>query len=177
MNLKDVRQIQVKRQKRHRVGRGQGSGWGTTSGRGNKGAGQRSGNRIRLHFEGGQMPIYRRLPKKGFTNASFKQIYHVVNVGDLERVCEAGATVDLDVLKKLGFAPKKAKHLKILGWGELAKSVHLKAHAVSEGARGKIEAAGGSIEVLPTHTPHRAKGVKRDATKRSARDEAPGSAS
>ncbi len=83
MNLEDVRRIKVKRQKRHRVGRGQGSGWGTTSGRGHKGAGQRSGNVIRLHFEGGQMPIYRRLPKKGFSNAVFKLSYHVVNIGDL----------------------------------------------------------------------------------------------
>ena len=91
MKLTDVRKIQVDRRKRHRVGRGQGSGWGTTSGRGNKGAGQRSGTRFRLRFEGGQMPLYRRLPKKGFTNAPFRLRYHVVNVGDLETRFEAGA--------------------------------------------------------------------------------------
>jgi large subunit ribosomal protein L15 len=164
MNLSDVYGIRVKRKKRHRVGRGQGSGWGTTSGRGNKGAGQRSGNVIRLHFEGGQMPIYRRLPKKGFSNAPFKLVYHVVNVGDLEKVCEAGATVDLDALKKVGYAPKKAKFLKVLGWGEISKALQIRAHAVSKGARAKIEAASGSIEILPAEREHRPKGVKKART-------------
>ena len=164
MNLDDVRRIKVKRQKRRRVGRGQGSGWGTTSGRGHKGAGARSGNRIRLHFEGGQMPIHRRLPKKGFTNAPFKLTYHVVNVGDLEKICEAGATVDLDALKAVGFAPKKAKFLKILGWGEISKSLKVTAHAVSAGARKKIEDASGSIELVPTHAEHRPRGVKKTKT-------------
>lgn len=166
MNLEDVRRIKVKRQKRHRVGRGQGSGWGTTSGRGNKGAGSRSGNRHRLHFEGGQMPIYRRLPKKGFTNAPFKLTYHVVNVGDLERTCEAGSIVDLEALKAVGFAPKKAKYLKILGWGDIAKGVQIRAHAVSSGARQKIEAAGGAIEILPARTEHRPKGIPKPALER-----------
>lgn len=161
MNLDDVRRIKVKRTKRRRVGRGQGSGWGTTSGRGHKGAGSRSGNRIRLHFEGGQMPIHRRLPKKGFTNAPFKLTYHVVNVGDLEKICEAGAKVDLDALKEVGYAPKKAKFLKILGWGEVSKALQITAHAVSAGARAKVEAASGSIELVPTHVQHRPRGVKK----------------
>ncbi|MFV1958812.1 MAG: 50S ribosomal protein L15 [Planctomycetota bacterium] len=164
MNLQDVRRIKVKRQKRHRVGRGQGSGWGTTSGRGHKGAGQRSGNTIRLHFEGGQMPIYRRLPKKGFTNAAFKLRYHAVNVGDLDRRFEAGSTVDLDALKHVGLAPKKAKYLKILGWGEMSHRLLVRAHAVSEGARKKIEAASGSIELLETRPAPRPKGVKKTRT-------------
>ena len=81
MNLDDVRRIKIPRQKKHRVGRGSGSGWGVTSGRGNKGAGSRSGERFRLRFEGGQMPIYRRLPKKGFNNGRFQVEFHAVNVG------------------------------------------------------------------------------------------------
>ena len=161
MDLKDVKRIKVHRKSRKRVGRGQGSGWGTTSGRGHKGAGQRSGNVKRLHFEGGQMPLYRRLPKKGFSNATFKLRYHVVNVGDLESRFEAGATVDLDTLKAVGLAPKKAKFLKILGWGELTKALSVKAHAVSDGARKKLEAAPGSVELIPTRPAPRPRGVKK----------------
>lgn len=171
MDLQDVRRIKVLRQKRHRVGRGQASGWGTTSGRGHKGAGQRSGNTIRLHFEGGQMPIHRRLPKKGFSNAPFKLRYHVVNVGDLERRFDAGATVDLDGLKAVGLAPKKAKLLKILGWGDLTKLLSVKTHAVSKGARRKVETASGSVELIPTHRTHRPRGETKahaEASKRSA---------
>ena len=161
MDLQDVRKIKVAREQRKRVGRGQGSGWGTTSGRGHKGAGQRSGNVIRLHFEGGQMPIYRRLPKKGFSNMPFKLRYHVVNVGDLEKRCEAGAHVDLDALKAVGLAPKKAKFLKILGWGEVTKALTVTAHAVSAGARKKIETASGSVSILPTRPASRPRGVKK----------------
>ena len=164
MDLQDVRKIKVKRKSRKRVGRGQGSGWGTTSGRGHKGQGQRSGNVIRLHFEGGQMPIYRRLPKKGFSNMPFKLRYHVVNVGDLEKRCESGAHVDLEALKTVGLAPKKAKFLKILGWGELTKALTVSAHAVSEGARKKIEGASGSVSILRTRPAPRPRGVKKQRT-------------
>ena len=107
------------------------------------------------------MPIYRRLPKKGFSNMPFKLRYHVVNVGDLEKRCESGAHVDLDALKGIGLAPKKAKFLKILGWGELSKTLTVTAHAVSEGARKKIEGASGSVTILPTRTPSRPRGVKK----------------
>ena len=161
MDLQSVKQIKVKRQKRRRVGRGQGSGWGTTSGRGHKGAGQRSGNVIRLHFEGGQMPIYRRLPKKGFSNAPFKLRYHVVNVGDLEGRFESGAEVDLEQLKAIGLAPKKAKHLKILGWGDISKSLTIKAHAISDGAKKKVEDASGTVELIDPRPAYRPRGVKK----------------
>lgn len=171
MDLRDVRKIKVARKKRHRVGRGQGSGWGTTAGRGHKGQGQRSGNVIRLHFEGGQMPIYRRLPKKGFSNSPFKLRYHVVNVGDLEHRCEAGAAVDLEALKAVGLAPKKAKFLKILGWGEVTKALTVSAHAVSEGARRKIEAASGSVSILRTRPAPRPRGVKKQRPAANARGE------
>ncbi len=164
MNLSDVNKIKVKRKKRHRVGRGQGSGWGTTSGRGHKGAGQRSGTRFRLQFEGGQMPLYRRLPKKGFTNAKFKVTYHAVNVGDLEKVFEAGDEVNLDIVKSRGLAPKKAKFFKVLGYGDLTKKLVITAHGVSAGAKTKIEEAGGSVELLPTRTEYRERGVRKDGT-------------
>jgi len=168
MDLQDVRKIRVKRRKKMRVGRGPGSGWGKTSGRGHKGAGQRSGNRIRLLFEGGQMPLYRRLPKKGFSNARFKVSYYAVNVGDLERALESGASVDLDTLKQVGLAPKKAKFLKILGFGDLSKSFTISAHGASKGAREKIEKAGGSVTLLPVETEYRPKGVKKDLSARDA---------
>ena len=125
MNLDDVKKIKVPRKKRKRVGRGPGSGWGTTAGRGNKGAGQRSGNRHRLRFEGGQMPLYRRLPKMGFSNARFKVDMHVVNVGDLQEVFEVGANVDVEALKKSGLLPKRAEFVKILGFGDLDKALNI----------------------------------------------------
>jgi large subunit ribosomal protein L15 len=161
MNLDDVRKIKIPRSKRHRVGRGPGSGWGTTAGRGNKGAGQRSGTRFRLRFEGGQMPLYRRLPKKGFTNSRFRTTFHVVNVGDLEAAFEAGSVVDLDALKRSRLVPKRAEFVKVLGFGDLTKALSIRAHGVSVGARTKVEAAGGSIEMLPTETEMRAKGVRK----------------
>ncbi|MDA1193598.1 MAG: 50S ribosomal protein L15 [Planctomycetota bacterium] len=170
MNLDDVKKIKVKRGKKHRVGRGSGSGWGKTAGRGNKGAGQRSGTSFRLRFEGGQMPLYRRLPKKGFTNARFSVDLHVVNVGSLEKVFEAGAKVDLDTLKKVGLAPKRAKYLKILGFGDLSKKLAIVANATSDGARTKIEGAGGSIELHPTSTEMRPKFVKKGAAGAPSRE-------
>jgi large subunit ribosomal protein L15 len=161
MNLDDVKKIKVARSKRHRVGRGAGSGWGKTSGRGHKGAGQRSGTRFRLRFEGGQMPLYRRLPKKGFTNARFKLDMHVVNVGDLEEAYDSGAKVDLASLKAVGLLPKRASFVKVLGFGELSKSLVFECHGVSAGAKEKIEAANGSIALLPTATEMRERGVKK----------------
>jgi large subunit ribosomal protein L15 len=148
MNLNDVRAIRVARKKRHRVGRGVGSGWGTTAGRGNKGQHSRTGSRIRLRFEGGQMPIYRRLPKKGFSNARFKLVYHVVNVGDLDRAFDAGATVSMETVKAAGLAPKRARHLKVLGFGDLTKALTVRAHAMSEGARKKVMDASGSVDLV-----------------------------
>lgn len=175
MNLEDVRKIRVRRKKRMRVGRGQGSGWGTTSGRGHKGAGQRSGNRIRLRFEGGQMPLYRRLPKMGFTNARFKLRYYVVNVGELERTFDADTPINLATIQQAGLAPKRAEYLKILGTGELSKAFVIEAHAISDGAKKKVEEAGGSITLLPARTEYRERGVKKSgaaATPTKNEDEA-----
>jgi large subunit ribosomal protein L15 len=163
MNLSDVAKITVHRRKTHRIGRGQGSGWGTTSGRGNKGQGSRTGSKDRLRFEGGQMPLYRRLPKKGFTNAPFKTVYHVVNVQDLEKLFEAGATIDLAAIQAVGLAPKNARFLKVLGQGDLTKALTIRAHGVSGAARTKVEGAKGSLTILPTHITHRPKGTKKGA--------------
>lgn len=166
MELKDVSTIRVPRKNRNRIGRGPGSGWGVTAGRGYNGQGKRTGKKRRLRFEGGQMPLYRRLPKKGFANHAFKQTYHVVNVGELETFFAPGATVDLGAIQALGLAPKKAKHLKILGFGTLNKQLNVQAHGVSGGAREKIEAAKGTLEILTIRVAHREKGVKAaDATK------------
>jgi large subunit ribosomal protein L15 len=161
MRLQDVCAIRLHRKKKHRVGRGRGSGWGVTAGRGNKGAGSRTGTRRRLRFEGGQMPLYRRLPKRGFTNAPFQVAFHVVNVGDLENAFEAGAVVDIDSVKGVHLAPKKARFLKVLGFGEVKKALKVRAHGASAGAKEKVEKAGGSFEVLPTSVTRRPKGVKR----------------
>jgi large subunit ribosomal protein L15 len=148
MELKDVRKIRIPRKNRNRIGRGPGSGWGVTAGRGYKGQGKRTGKKRRLRFEGGQMPIYRRLPKKGFRNAAFKVTYHVVNVGQLEEAFPAGARVDLDALKAAGLAPKKAKMLKVLGFGEITKALTVVCHGASAGARTKVEGSKGKVEVL-----------------------------
>ena len=161
MDLSDVRRIRVPRKDPKRIGRGPGSGWGVTAGRGTKGQHSRTGEGRRLRFEGGQMPLYRRLPKKGFGNSRFRVEYHVVNVGDLDRAFPVGAVVDLDALKASGLAPKKARFLKVLGFGETKKALSIRAHGASAGARGKVEAAGGTVEILPVRVEHRPKGVPK----------------
>jgi large subunit ribosomal protein L15 len=148
MNLPDVYGIKVYRTQRRRVGRGWGSGEGKTSGRGEKGAGRRSGTRFRLRFEGGQMPLYRRLPKKGFSNHAFRVRYLGVNVGDLEKNFDTGAVIDLDALRSHHMVPKSTKLWKLLGDGTPTKAFTVKAHAASAGAKQKLEAAGGSLQIL-----------------------------
>ncbi len=164
MELNDVRTIRVPRKNRNRIGRGPGSGWGVTAGRGYKGQGKRTGTKRRLRFEGGQMPLYRRLPKKGFANHAFKLRYHVVNVAELEIAFASGATVDLAAIQGLGLAPKKAKYLKLLGFGSLTRALNVRCHAVSGGAKEKIEGAKGSVAILPVRAVHREKGVKAGGT-------------
>jgi len=134
------------RSARHRVGRGIGSGWGKTSGRGQKGAGARAGNRRRAWFEGGQMALQRRLPKFGFKNP-FRVERQVVNVGVLANF-EKGTTIDAAMLAGVGLIPSAELPLKVLAEGELAIPLTIRAHAVSAAARRKIEAAGGTIEIV-----------------------------
>ena len=134
--------------KRKRIGRGPGSGTGKTSGKGHKGQRSRSGGGVPPGFEGGQMPLRRRLPKRGFTNI-FRKEFAEVNVRDLERVFDAGATVDLDALKSNGLVPNRLKDgVKILGHGELTKKFTVHAHKFTDGAKRKIEAVGGAVEVI-----------------------------
>lgn len=134
--------------RRKRVGRGESSGWGRTSGRGEKGAGQRAGNSTRPGFEGGQMPLIRKLPKRGFSNDRHRISYLVVNVADLNRF-DDGATVDLDAIFGAGLANGGGfNRVKILGQGTLEKKLSVKAHAFSASAKAQIEGKGGSCEVV-----------------------------
>lgn len=145
MELHTLRPPKGSKKARRRLGRGTGSGRGKTSGRGHKGAGQRSGFRRKAVREGGQMPLHRRLPKHGFTNI-FKKEWQIVNVSDLTR-CEPGEVTG-ETLKAAGLIKKLDVPIKILGNGELQKAYTVKAAAFSKTALEKIEAAGGKAEVV-----------------------------
>ncbi|MFO8043390.1 MAG: 50S ribosomal protein L15 [Alkalispirochaeta sp.] len=132
------------RQKK-RIGRGSGSGTGKTSGKGHKGQNARSGGGVRPGFEGGQMPLYRRIARRGFSNYPFKVEYLPVNLDRLSSAFDAGATVDLAALKAAGLVSRNAVYVKILGRGEIDKALTLTGLRVSAGAQAKIEAAGGSV--------------------------------
>ena len=134
--------------KARRVGRGVGSGLGKTSGRGTKGQNSRSGGGVRLGFEGGQMPLVRRLPRRGFNNAMFRKEYSVINVSDLEKF-NANTVVTVELLQENGIINKVAPYgLKVLGNGKLTKALTVKANKFSESAIQKINEAGGKAEVL-----------------------------
>jgi large subunit ribosomal protein L15 len=138
----------VPTKKAWRKGRGPGSGNGKTGGRGHKGQNARSGGGVRIGFEGGQMPAYRRLPKRGFNNARFATEYAIVNLSDLEKLFDNGAVVDLVALVEANVISKPLDGLKVLGNGNLTKKLTVKAHKISEAAKAKIEAAGGTVEVI-----------------------------
>jgi large subunit ribosomal protein L15 len=130
-----------------RLGRGRGSGTGKTSGKGVKGQKARPGHHgARLAFEGGQMPMPRRIPKRGFKNP-FRIEAFPINVATLDKIFEAGATVDLAALRAKGLVPKLVEHVKILGEGEITKQLTIKAYRASATAKEKIEKAGGTVEV------------------------------
>lgn len=147
MDLKTVTKKGTKHLDVFRVGRGIGSGLGKTCGRGHKGWGQRSGAPRRPGYEGGQMPIYRRVPKRGFTNARFRTDYTIINVGDLAAF-DAGTTVDLDAVLGKGLASLNTPLLKVLGNGTLDRGLTVRAQKFSRSAAEKIKAAGGTIVVL-----------------------------
>jgi large subunit ribosomal protein L15 len=131
-----------------RLGRGRGSGKGKTSGKGVKGQKARPGHHgARFAFEGGQMPMPRRVPKRGFKNPNRVAMFPI-NVATLEQVFDAGATVDVAALRARGLLPKLAEYIKILGEGELTKKLTIKAHGVSATAKDKVEKVGGSVEVI-----------------------------
>ena len=133
---------------RKRIGRGHGSGSGKTSGRGHKGAGSRSGYSRRPAFEGGQMQYFRRIAKRGFSNADFKIVYHIVNLDSLAQRFESGATVDATSLVEAGLIRNFKNPIKILGNGDLAIALNVTADKFSASAVKKIEAAGGSVTVI-----------------------------
>ena len=143
MNLADVRAAYIPRRKRKRVGRGIGSGHGKTCGRGHKGQQSRAGGGTRPGFEGGQMPLFRRLPKRGFNNAKFRTVFAIVNVGQLESAFDEGSTVDAAAIRAARLVNAKTGPIKILGSGELTKKLNVTADRFSKSAISKIEAAGG----------------------------------
>ena len=147
MRLHDLKPRPGAKHRRKRLGQGESSGHGKTSGRGGKGQTARSGSSIRIGFEGGQMPLIRRIPKRGFNNARFTKQFIAVNVGELNQF-DDGARVDEAALKAAGLANGRADGVKILGEGELSKKLTVSAHAFSASAKAKIEAKGGACEVV-----------------------------
>jgi large subunit ribosomal protein L15 len=145
MNLSDLRPPKGQKQKRQRIGQGMGTGRGKYSGRGAKGARSISGYSIMRGFEGGQMPLHRRLPKRGFTNI-FKKEYAIVNVGRLEQL--EGDTFDAARLIELGVIKKLGAGLKVLGSGDITRKIEVKAHVFSKSALEKLQKAGGSGNVI-----------------------------
>lgn len=141
--------VQVGKYKtRKRIGRGHGSGSGKTAGRGHKGARSRAGYSRRPGFEGGQMSFIRRMPKRGFSNAPFRTLYHIVNVQDIESRMEKGSDVTIESLVKAGLVRDTKRPLKILGHGELTKKFNITATKFSASAKTKIEAAGGTVNEI-----------------------------
>ena len=146
MKLNELAPAKGARKEKRRVGRGPGSGLGKTSGRGHKGHNSRSGGGVRPGFEGGQMPIHRRLPKRGFTNIFRKQMI-AINIRDLNRF-ESGTVVDEKELVGAGLVKGPRDGIKLLGDGEIGYPLTIRLNAVSKSAKEKIEAAGGTIEVI-----------------------------
>lgn len=146
MKLNELSPSVGSRKSRKRLGRGVGSGAGKTAGRGTKGHNSRSGGGVRPGFEGGQMPIHRRLPKRGFTNI-FKKNYVGINLRDLARF-ESGSLVDENALVRCGLVKGRRDGIKILGHGEIKCPLSVKVNRISQNARQKIEAAGGNVEVI-----------------------------
>ncbi len=142
-----LNELESLKKDRKRVGRGPGSGNGKTSGKGHKGQNARSGGGVRPGFEGGQLPLYRRLSKRGFNNYNFRTVYATVNVGDLERF-EEGTVITKELLIETGLVTKELDGIKILGNGELTKKLTVKANKFSSSAKTKIENVGGTIEVI-----------------------------
>lgn len=152
MNLTEVNSGIIKHRKPKRLGRGKGTGQGKTAGRGHKGYGSRNGSSQNVVFEGGQMPLVRRIPKRGFNNADAAEVA-IINLLLIEACFEDGETVSVETLKEKRLLKSRYDELKILGDGELTKKVKVVAHRFSKTAEEKIKAAGGEMEVLPGKKP------------------------
>ncbi len=147
MKLNELKYNEGSKKDIKRLGRGSSSGTGKTSGKGHKGQNARSGGGVRPGFEGGQLPLYRRLPKRGFSNAMFKKTYSVINVSDLN-MFDDGTVVTPELLKEMGVIKKELSGVKILGNGSLEKKLTVRAHVFSNVAKEKIENVGGKAEVM-----------------------------
>jgi len=147
MRLHNLKPRPGAKHRRKRLGQGESSGRGKTAGRGGKGQTARSGSSIRIGFEGGQMPLIRRIPKRGFNNVRFGTHYLAVNVGDLNQF-DDGARVDETALRSVGLANGPGDGIKVLGTGDLNKKLTLVVSAISASAKTKIEAKGGSVEIV-----------------------------
>ncbi len=152
MRLHDLKPRPGSKHRRKRLGQGESSGHGKTAGRGGKGQTARSGSSIRIGFEGGQMPLIRRIPKRGFNNANFAIRYVPINLESLNQF-DDGATVDADTLRSKGLANGTLMRIKILGDGELTKKLTISAHAFSATAKAKIEKLGGTCTVIAKRAP------------------------
>ena len=148
MKLHELSPAEGSVRSRYRKGRGPGSGNGKTAGRGHKGQNSRAGGGVRIGFEGGQLPLYRRLPKRGFTNARFKKEYAIINLGILEKYFNDGDAVNMDILIEKRILRKKLDGLKILAKGEFTKKLDVQAAIFSAASKEKIESLGGKAEVV-----------------------------
>ncbi len=142
----------VPKKDRKRIGRGNASGQGKTAGKGHNGQKSRSGSYVHFGFEGGQMPLIRRVPKRGFSNYPFKEVYDIINLSTLEVKFEAGAVVNAEALVEARVIKNTRGLVKVLGNGELTKALTVVAHKVSASAKAKIEAAGGTVEIVEVKT-------------------------
>jgi large subunit ribosomal protein L15 len=147
MKIAELRPAEGSKKRKKRVGRGPGSGHGKTACRGHKGQKSRSGGGVSPGFEGGQMPLHRRLPKRGFKNEPFKKVYAIINLKGLDKVKDVDV-ITPDILMERGIIKNLKDGLKVLGDGEIDRAITIKAHAFSETARKKIEQAGGKVEVI-----------------------------
>jgi large subunit ribosomal protein L15 len=146
MKLNELKPVPGATHYQKRVGRGIGSGLGKTAGRGTKGQGSRTSGGTRYGYEGGQTPLFKRIPKRGFTNVNRKE-YAVVNLSDIEKAFEAGSVVDLQALQNVGLVKKEYEGVKILGNGDFSKALTIKASKISKTAMEKVSKAGGTVEV------------------------------
>jgi large subunit ribosomal protein L15 len=167
MRLHQLKNVKGARHRRKRLGCGESSGHGKTSTRGGKGQTARTGSSLRIPFEGGQTPLIRRVPKRGFNNANFKIRFAVVNLEALNQF-NNNSDVDPDVLKKSGLVKGRFDGVKILGQGKLEKKLNIKAHAFSASAREQIEKAGGQTQILVTARKEPAAPVKKAAKSKPA---------
>lgn len=165
MMLNEVTTQAGAHKRRKRVGRGEGSGWGKTSTRGNKGCQARAGGGTRPQHEGGQMPMFRRVPKRGFSNVQFATEWELINVGRLAAHFQDGETVTMDALRTHRLVNRKDSRVKVLGKGALAKKLTVEAHAFSKGAQEAIENAGGKTTVLEVADPAAQATAKRFSKK------------